>query len=164
MRVLVKMAGVALDPGPFELVAEPATTISQLKARLNTEHGVSVTGHELIYGGKLIKDAQTLEDASFDESSFLACVPVVPNKMHPALGDIPADSTEPQPVSRIFTSFEEFDRTSIIAAELHLLPFALSRSTNSCILGCCCYYLDPSLAKHHTERAGAAGDQDGRKW
>jgi hypothetical protein len=103
MRVLVKLAGLGLDPGSFELVAEPATTISQLKARLNTEHGVPAIGHELVYGGKLLKDTQTLEDASFVESSFLACVTFAANKMHPVQGAVAADSTELQPVSGLLT-------------------------------------------------------------
>jgi hypothetical protein len=38
-----------------------------------------------------------------------------------------------------------------------LIPAALLR-----LAGCCSYYLDPPLAEHHTERGGAAGDQDGR--
>jgi hypothetical protein len=124
MRVLVKLAGLRLDPGSFELVAEPATTISQLKARLNTEHGVPATGHELVYGGKLLKDTQTLEDASFVESSFLACVTFAANKMHPAQGAVAADSTELQPVSGRLTVSSSTGRS--IIAKIHLLPFALS--------------------------------------
>jgi hypothetical protein len=81
------------------LVAEPTTTISQLKARLNTEHGVPATCQELVYGGKLLKDTQTLEDVSFVESSFLACVTIASSKMHLAQRAVAADSTRPQAVS-----------------------------------------------------------------
>jgi hypothetical protein len=132
---------LVLDPGSFELVAEPTTTISQIKARLNTEHGVPATCQELIYGGKLLKDTQTLEDVSFVESSFLACVTIASSKMHLARRAVAADSTGPQPVSGLLMCFKCSIERSMIA-EFHLLPTCLLfvfiiltfRVPHSCIL------------------------------
>jgi hypothetical protein len=76
VEVLIKMVGsesVDLAAHCFELLAEPTTTILQLKASLNTEHGVS-EGHELLYRGKLLKGMDTLEGVTYISDSYLTCV------------------------------------------------------------------------------------------
>jgi hypothetical protein len=80
MKVVVKTVGGS----KFEVAAEPTHTICQLKELLSSEHGLPAGGQKLIYVGKILKDAQTLESVGFVETGFLACVIMKGKKKVPA--------------------------------------------------------------------------------
>ena len=111
MKVAVKMVGTQAG-GCYELAANPMATVSQLKLSLDADHGVSAENHELLYGGKVLKDTETLTGANFVEHGVLACVLLTEGAASKKSAALHADSEEDAPAMQVPSGAVEAEPSS----------------------------------------------------
>ncbi|KAI4154306.1 MAG: hypothetical protein L6R39_001410 [Caloplaca ligustica] len=58
----------------FEIEAEPSETIGQVKEKISKEKGWEVPQQKLIYSGKILQDANTVESYNIEEKGFIVCM------------------------------------------------------------------------------------------
>ncbi|KAL1959005.1 hypothetical protein VTO42DRAFT_3246 [Malbranchea cinnamomea] len=58
----------------FVIEAEPSETIGQVKAKIAEEKGWDVAQQKLIYSGKILQDANTIESYNIEEKGFIVCM------------------------------------------------------------------------------------------
>lgn len=63
-----------LKQNKFVIEAEPSQTIGSLKAKIQTEKGWEVPQQKLIYSGKILQDANTIESYNIEEKGFIVCM------------------------------------------------------------------------------------------
>ncbi|KAF1945568.1 UV excision repair protein Rad23 [Clathrospora elynae] len=63
-----------LKQNKFVIEAEPSETIGELKAKIQAEKGWDVPQQKLIYSGKILQDANTVESYSIEEKGFIVCM------------------------------------------------------------------------------------------
>jgi UV excision repair protein RAD23 len=81
-----------LKQNKFVIEAEPSETIGALKAKIQSEKGWEVPQQKLIYSGKILQDANTVESYSIEEKGFIVCMVSKP-KQPAASSSKPAPST-----------------------------------------------------------------------
>ncbi|KAF8264427.1 hypothetical protein EI94DRAFT_1593267 [Lactarius quietus] len=67
MKITVK----TLQQKVFYVEAEPAETISDLKAKIESEQGHAITTQKIIYSGKVLSDDKTIGSCEIKEKDFL---------------------------------------------------------------------------------------------
>ncbi|KAL9602587.1 MAG: hypothetical protein Q9219_001731 [cf. Caloplaca sp. 3 TL-2023] len=77
----------------FEIEAEPSQTIGEIKEKISKEKGWEAGQQKLIYSGKILQDANTVESYSIEEKGFIVCMYSKP-KATPA-----SSSSNPKPPS-----------------------------------------------------------------
>ncbi|KAF2878181.1 XPC-binding domain-containing protein [Massariosphaeria phaeospora] len=106
MKITVK----DLKQNKFVIDAEPSDTIGALKAKIETEKGWEVTGQKLIYSGKILQDANTVESYHIEEKGFIVCMnkpkpsaasssKAAPSTPAPAAAKTPAAPAAPAPAA-----------------------------------------------------------------
>ncbi|CAE7195625.1 hypothetical protein CFE70_007615 [Pyrenophora teres f. teres 0-1] len=63
-----------LKQNKFVIEAEPSETIGALKAKIQADKGWEVTQQKLIYSGKILQDANTVESYNIEEKGFIVCM------------------------------------------------------------------------------------------
>ncbi|KAF2826220.1 UV excision repair protein Rad23, partial [Ophiobolus disseminans] len=63
-----------LKQNKFVIEAEPSETIGALKAKIQADKGWEVPQQKLIYSGKILQDANTVESYSIEEKGFIVCM------------------------------------------------------------------------------------------
>jgi len=63
-----------LKQNKFVIEAEPSETIGELKSKIQAEKGWEVPQQKLIYSGKILQDANTVESYSIEEKGFIVCM------------------------------------------------------------------------------------------
>ncbi|KAJ4369896.1 UV excision repair protein rad23 [Neocucurbitaria cava] len=63
-----------LKQNKFVIEAEPSETIGQLKSKIQAEKGWDVPQQKLIYSGKILQDANTVESYNIEEKGFIVCM------------------------------------------------------------------------------------------
>ncbi|PGH06467.1 UV excision repair protein Rad23 [Polytolypa hystricis UAMH7299] len=58
----------------FVIEAEPSETVGQVKEKIAQEKGWDVAQQKLIYSGKILQDANTIESYSIEEKGFIVCM------------------------------------------------------------------------------------------
>jgi hypothetical protein len=60
-----------LSSGTFQLEAAEGDTVSSLKAQISTEKGFPIELQKLIYSGKVLDDARTVQSLNFKDKDFI---------------------------------------------------------------------------------------------
>ncbi|KAF2688639.1 UV excision repair protein Rad23 [Lentithecium fluviatile CBS 122367] len=63
-----------LKQNKFVIEAEPSETIGDLKSKIHADKGWEVGQQKLIYSGKILQDANTIESYSIEEKGFIVCM------------------------------------------------------------------------------------------
>ncbi|KAF9701891.1 hypothetical protein EKO04_000179 [Ascochyta lentis] len=86
-----------LKQNKFVIEAEPSETIGELKAKIQSDKGWEVPQQKLIYSGKILQDANTIESYSIEEKGFIVCMVSKPKQ--PAASASKAPSTPAKPAA-----------------------------------------------------------------
>ncbi|TKA69151.1 hypothetical protein B0A49_06488, partial [Cryomyces minteri] len=70
----MKLTFKDLKQQKFVIEAEPSETISEIKAKISTEKGWEASQQKLIYSGKILQDANTVESYNIEEKGFIVCM------------------------------------------------------------------------------------------
>jgi len=96
MKITVK----TLQQKQFQIDAEGSDTIADLKAKIQESQGHAVDGQKLIYSGKILSDAKTVESCEIKEKDFLVLMvskPKAPSVSVTPKVSTPAAPSTPQP-------------------------------------------------------------------
>ncbi|KAF1961058.1 UV excision repair protein Rad23 [Byssothecium circinans] len=63
-----------LKQNKFVIEAEPSETIGELKAKIQADKSWEVGQQKLIYSGKILQDANTIESYNIEEKGFIVCM------------------------------------------------------------------------------------------
>ncbi|KAL8659090.1 MAG: hypothetical protein Q9226_000618 [Calogaya cf. arnoldii] len=63
-----------LKQNKFDIEAEPSETVGVLKEEISKEKGWEASSLKLIYSGKILADANTIESYSIEEKGFIVCM------------------------------------------------------------------------------------------
>ncbi|KAL5114997.1 UV excision repair protein rad23 [Pleosporales sp. CAS-2024a] len=63
-----------LKQNKFVIDAEPSETIGELKSKIQADKGWEVPQQKLIYSGKILQDANTVESYNIEEKGFIVCM------------------------------------------------------------------------------------------
>jgi UV excision repair protein RAD23 len=58
----------------FTIEAEPSETVGQVKEKIAQEKGWEASQQKLIYSGKILQDANTIESYNIEEKGFIVCM------------------------------------------------------------------------------------------
>ncbi|KAI1623209.1 UV excision repair protein Rad23 [Exophiala viscosa] len=92
----MKLSFRDLKQQKFTIDAEPSDTIGQVKERIAAEKGWEAPSQKLIYAGKVLADANTVESYKIEEKGFIVCMvskPKAAPAAKPAAPSTPAAST-----------------------------------------------------------------------
>ncbi|KEF60341.1 UV excision repair protein Rad23 [Exophiala aquamarina CBS 119918] len=70
----MKLSFRDLKQQKFTIEAEPTDTIAQVKEKVAAEKGWEVSQQKLIYSGKVLADANTVESYKIEEKGFIVCM------------------------------------------------------------------------------------------
>jgi UV excision repair protein RAD23 len=84
----------------FTIEAEPTETVGQVKEKIAQEKGWDASQQKLIYSGKILQDANTIESYNIEEKGFIVCMVSKP-KPSPAAaaGEGPSTPAKAAPVA-----------------------------------------------------------------
>ncbi|CAD6499747.1 BgTH12-03855 [Blumeria graminis f. sp. triticale] len=86
----MKLSFRDLKQNKFIIEAEPSDLISTLKAKIAEEKGWDASTQKLIYSGKILQDANTVESYNIEERGFIVCMTAKPKAIPP----IPASTAK----------------------------------------------------------------------
>ncbi|KFY22993.1 hypothetical protein V491_02674, partial [Pseudogymnoascus sp. VKM F-3775] len=90
--------GEDLKQQKFVIEAEPTELISDVKAKIEKEKGWEAAQQKLIYSGKILQDANTVESYKIEEKGFIVCMVSKP-KPAPAAAAAPKEPATPAPAA-----------------------------------------------------------------
>jgi UV excision repair protein RAD23 len=107
----MKLTFKDLKQQKFEIEAEPAELISDVKEKIHKEKGWEASTQKLIYSGKILQDANTVEFYKIEEKGFIVCMiskpkaapssaastSKAPSTPAPAVASTPAPPAAPAP-------------------------------------------------------------------
>ncbi|KAL1972067.1 hypothetical protein VTN31DRAFT_7286 [Thermomyces dupontii] len=70
----------------FVIEAEPTETIGQVKEKIAKEKGWDASQQKLIYSGKILQDANTIESYNIEEKGFIVCMVSKPKSQPSSAG------------------------------------------------------------------------------
>ncbi|MCJ1225368.1 hypothetical protein MMC12_002017 [Toensbergia leucococca] len=70
----MKLTFKDLKQQKFVIEAEPSETIAQVKEKISKEKGWEASQQKLIYSGKILQDANTVESYHIEEKGFIVCM------------------------------------------------------------------------------------------
>ncbi|MCJ1459663.1 hypothetical protein MMC28_010042 [Mycoblastus sanguinarius] len=70
----MKLTFKDLKQQKFVIEAEPSETIGEVKEKISTEKGWEASQQKLIYSGKILQDANTVESYNIEEKGFIVCM------------------------------------------------------------------------------------------
>ncbi|KAJ9217751.1 hypothetical protein DTO166G4_555 [Paecilomyces variotii] len=70
----MKLTFKDLKQQKFVIEAEPSETVGQVKEKIAQEKGWDVAQQKLIYSGKILQDANTIESYNIEEKGFIVCM------------------------------------------------------------------------------------------
>lgn len=99
-----------LKQNKFVIEAEPSETIGDLKAKIQLDKSWEVSQQKLIYSGKILQDANTIESYNIEEKGFIVCMvsrpkttaatsSKAPSTPAPAAAQTPAAPAAPAPAA-----------------------------------------------------------------
>ncbi|KAM0154987.1 hypothetical protein ACHAQE_006968 [Botrytis cinerea] len=94
----MKLTFKDLKQQKFVLEAEPTELVSDVKEKIFKEKGWEASQQKLIYSGKILQDANTLESYHIEEKGFIVCMITKP-KAAPAASSAPKAPSTPAPAS-----------------------------------------------------------------
>lgn len=114
----MKLTFKDLKQQKFVIEAEPSETIGQVKEKISSEKGWEASQQKLIYSGKILQDANTVESYSIEEKGFIVCMvskpkaaslassstSKAPSTPAPAAAQTPAAPAAPAPATTNTTS------------------------------------------------------------
>ncbi|KAL6705409.1 UV excision repair protein rad23 [Coniothyrium glycines] len=87
-----------LKQNKFVIDAEPSETIGQLKSKIHAEKGWDVPQQKLIYSGKILQDANTVESYNIEEKGFIVCMVSKPKPLAATSSKAPPSTPAPSVV------------------------------------------------------------------
>lgn len=90
----MKLTFKDLKQQKFVVEAEPSETIGEVKEKISKEKGWEPSLQKLIYSGKILQDANTVESYNIEEKGFIVCMVSKP-KPAPASSSAAASSAKP---------------------------------------------------------------------
>lgn len=114
----MKLTFKDLKQQKFVVEAEPLETIGQVKEKISSEKGWEASQQKLIYSGKILQDANTVESYNIEEKGFIVCMiskpkatpaassstSKAPSTPAPATAQTPAAPAAPAPATSNSTS------------------------------------------------------------
>ncbi|KAL8679220.1 MAG: hypothetical protein Q9186_004462 [Xanthomendoza sp. 1 TL-2023] len=70
----MKLTFKDLKQNKFDIEAEPSETVGSVKEKISSEKGWEASLLKLIYSGKILQDANTIESYSIEEKGFIVCM------------------------------------------------------------------------------------------
>ena len=70
----MKLTFKDLKQQKFVIEAEPSETIGEVKEKISKEKGWEASQQKLIYSGKILQDANTVESYNVEEKGFIVCM------------------------------------------------------------------------------------------
>ncbi|MCJ1247287.1 hypothetical protein MMC30_004501 [Trapelia coarctata] len=70
----MKLTFKDLKQQKFVIEAEPSETIGEVKSKISAEKGWEPSQQKLIYSGKILQDANTVESYKIEEKGFIVCM------------------------------------------------------------------------------------------
>ena len=70
----MKLTFKDLKQQKFVIEAEPSETIKEVKEKISAEKGWEAGQQKLIYSGKILQDANTVESYNIEEKGFIVCM------------------------------------------------------------------------------------------
>lgn len=116
----MKLSFRDLKQNKFTIEAEPSDLISAVKERIATEKGWEASTQKLIYSGKILQDANTVESYKIEEKGFIVCMTSKPK----------APTSAPASASATNTSSASTSATTPVVATASSQPIS-SRSDNA---------------------------------
>ncbi|MDI1491717.1 MAG: UV excision repair protein rad23 [Ramalina farinacea] len=95
----MKLTFKDLKQQKFTIEAEPSETIGQVKEKITSEKGWEASSQKLIYSGKILQDANTVESYNIEEKGFIVCMTSKQPKAAPAASSSNAAPSTPAPAS-----------------------------------------------------------------
>ncbi|KAK6605772.1 UV excision repair protein Rad23 [Botrytis cinerea] len=95
----MKLTFKDLKQQKFVLEAEPTELVSDVKEKIFKEKGWEASQQKLIYSGKILQDANTLESYHIEEKGFIVCMITKIAKAAPAASSAPKAPSTPAPAS-----------------------------------------------------------------
>ncbi|KAK4697037.1 UV excision repair protein RAD23, partial [Lecanoromycetidae sp. Uapishka_2] len=94
----MKLTFKDLKQQKFVIDAEPSETIGEVKEKISKEKGWEAGQQKLIYSGKILQDANTVESYSIEEKGFIVCMVSKPKAAPAASSSAPKAPSTPAPV------------------------------------------------------------------
>ncbi|KAF2182766.1 UV excision repair protein Rad23 [Zopfia rhizophila CBS 207.26] len=79
-----------LKQNKFVIDAEPSETIGEIKAKIQADKGWDVAQQKLIYSGKILQDANTVESYNIEEKGFIVCMVSKPKPSAASSSKVPS--------------------------------------------------------------------------
>jgi len=89
----MKLTFKDLKQQKFIIEAEPSETVGEVKEKISKEKGWEASQQKLIYSGKILQDANTVESYNIEEKGFIVCMVSKP-KAAPAASSATSSSTK----------------------------------------------------------------------
>ncbi|KAI9799696.1 MAG: hypothetical protein M1825_004431 [Sarcosagium campestre] len=84
----------------FVIEAEPSETVADVKQKISSEKGWDAAQQKLIYSGKILQDANTVESYNIEEKGFIVCMVSKPKAQPPSSTAAKVPSTPAPATSR----------------------------------------------------------------
>lgn len=93
----MKLTFKDLKQQKFVIDAEPSETVGQVKEKISKEKGWEASQQKLIYSGKILQDANTVESYSIEEKGFIVCMVSKPKAASAATSSTSKAPSTPAP-------------------------------------------------------------------
>ncbi|KAA6412240.1 MAG: UV excision repair Rad23 [Lasallia pustulata] len=91
----MKLTFKDLKQQKFVVEAEPSETIGEVKEKISKEKGWEASQQKLIYSGKILQDANTVESYHIEEKGFIVCMVSKPKAAPASASNTPSSSKAP---------------------------------------------------------------------
>jgi len=95
----MKLTFKDLKQQKFVIEAEPSELISDVKEKISKEKGWEVAQQKLIYSGKILQDANTVESYKIEEKGFIVCMVSKPKAAPATIASSSKAPSTPAPAS-----------------------------------------------------------------
>ncbi|KAI4107582.1 MAG: hypothetical protein L6R37_001542 [Teloschistes peruensis] len=93
----MKLTFKDLKQTKFIIEAEPSETVGHVKEKIAKEKGWEASQQKLIYSGKILQDANTVESYNIEEKGFIVCMVSKPKAAPPAASSSAKAPSTPAP-------------------------------------------------------------------
>ncbi|EED18272.1 UV excision repair protein (RadW), putative [Talaromyces stipitatus ATCC 10500] len=124
----------------FTIEAEPTETVGQVKEKIAREKGWEASQQKLIYSGKILQDANTIESYNIEEKGFIVCMV---SKPKPAAGG-PSTPAKAAPPATPSAPAQAPSASTAAAPQVPSTPTPASSGATTAATGEAAAFNDPS--------------------
>ncbi|KAJ9641819.1 UV excision repair protein rad23 [Coniosporium tulheliwenetii] len=154
----MKLTFKDLKQQKFVIEAEPSETIGDVKAKISAEKGWEPSLQKLIYSGKILQDANTVESYNIEEKGFIVCMvqkpKTAPSPASKATPSTPAPATAQAPSTPAAPAPAPAPASADVPATPSPAPAAAPQTTGSA------RFDDPSTLTMGSEREAAIANME----